>query len=105
MVGATKPEGARRFHGRGKRVAKGGGVYEHRRELEGERKRKSRIQSDRKARERERGRERERERGERIQAVCRTHTFNHVPAFSQLSTYFCKLGGDFDEWTTRRIAR
>ena len=55
--------------------------------------------------EREREGERERERGERIQAVCRTHTFNHVPAFSQLSTYFCKLGGDFDEWTTRRIAR
>ena len=84
MVGATKPEGARRFHGRGKRVAKGGGVYEHRRELEGERKRKSRIQSDRKARERERGRERERERRTYPSCVSYSHVqprASFFPAF------------------------
>lgn len=57
MVGATRPEGAHRFHGRGKRVAQGG-VYVRasKRELEGERGRYSQIEKSKRDSEREKER-------------------------------------------------
>lgn len=76
--------GSRRFHGPGKRVAQGGGVYEHRREPERERERRG-VYSWIEKPEGE-GESVRREKRRRTYPSCfRTHTFNHVPAFSELS--------------------
>ena len=95
-----RPEGARRFHGRGKRVAKREGVcvYEHRTErVRGRKEEKEKEEEKEKA-----WREREK--------VASLYTFNHHacrPPFPELSVYIfsTELRGDFDEWTTRRIGR